>query len=183
MATVVPAARTLSNNQAIANRNNEFTHSQTELGIEFDNSVKDTQQQYHNTQINNQKNYLQSDFDFNSGAYAAELAAGMGARALQHVSTDVNSNVDREAQVVASNETETPKPQQADTDTSATVSSSDGGSYAGSSTPGGDTVAFSSWARIMVTQRGLAIGRLGDDKTLVYSKLNDAIMIIHKLLT
>lgn len=167
-------SRSLQTNQTIANRNNAFTHEQTSLGIEFDNNVKDTQQQYHNMQINNQKNYLQSDYDFNSGAYAAELAAGMGARALQHVSTDVNSNVDREAQVVASNDTETPKPQQADTDTTATVSSSDGGSYAGSSTPGGDTVAFAAWATQMVTQSGLAIARLGHDKTLGDTKLQDA---------
>lgn len=167
-------ARTLSTNQTIGNRNNSFTHSQTELGIEFDNNVKDTQQQYHNTQINNQKKYLQSDFDFNSGAYAAELAAGMGARALQHVSADVNSNADRESQVVASTDTETPKPQQADTDTTATVASSDGGVYAGSSTPGGDTIAFTAWAVQMTTQVGLATARLGHDKTLGDTKLTDA---------
>ena len=167
-------ARTLSTNQTIANRNNSFTHSQTELGIEFDNSVKDLQQQYHNQQIDNQLKYLQSDYEFNSGAYAAELAAGMGAKALNHISTDVNSNADREPQVVASNATEAPKPQQADADTTASVSSSDNGTYAGSSTPGGDTIAFTAWAVQMTTQVGLATARLGHDKTLGDTKLTDA---------
>ena len=132
------------------------------------------QQQYHNQQIDNQLKYLQSDYEFNSGAYAAELAAGMGAKALNHISTDVNSNADREPQVVASNATEAPKPQQADADTTASVSSSDNGTYAGSSTPGGDTIAFTAWAVQMTTQVGLATARLGHDKTLGDTKLADA---------
>lgn len=167
-------ARTLENNQTIANRNNEFTHSQTELGIDFDNQIKDTQQDYHNRQLTNQRTYLQSDYDFSSSAYTAELAAGMGARALTHISTDVNSNVNREAQVVSSNDTETPKPQQADSDTTATISSSDGGVYTGSSTPGGDTVAFAAWATQMVSQAALAQARLSHDFTLGDTKLIDA---------
>ena len=169
------ANRSIQNTKHVNDQNKEFTYSMTNKSIDYGNDVKDIQQKYNNRQMDNQKSYLTSDYNYNQSAYAVEIAAGMGAKGLSTISSIVNSNAQVNNATASANDKESAKPAQADADTSSSVSLSDGGNYSGGgSTPGGDTVAFAAWALQMTTQVALALNRLSHDYTIGQTKISDA---------